>query len=217
MRFVRLPRFTGAALLGFGLCALPNAAMATPILSTSTNSDGSKYAITYSLESISATEQIFDITLWADTSGNNIPGGPHLLDAVAVGINLAGGSVDVALDGSPTGDWVGEAGGLSNGGCTGNGAFICAHAGTQVPTLSAILYTWTWDVHVPLNFVFPTTGGVKVSYSDVNGHNVSDDFTFQSCADCTVTTLAAVPEPATLALLGTGLSLAGARLRRRKA
>jgi hypothetical protein len=196
-----------------GCLVTASAASATPVLVTSPNSDGSKYAITYSLESSNATTAVYDITLWADTSGNTL--GNQTLDSVAVGINLGSGTVDSVLDASPTGDWTGMPGGLGNAGCNGTGAFVCAKAGTFLPTPSITLYSWTWDINVPVDFVFSPTGDVKVSYNTINGHNVSDQFAWQAGSPPEVQQLAHAAEPASLLLLSSGLIGAAAFLRRK--
>src|SRR6478735_2982774 len=82
----RMLRNSLTALLFTGCVVAASVANATPVLVTSANSDGSKYAITYFLESSNATTAVYDITLWADTSGNTL--GNQTLDSVAVGINL---------------------------------------------------------------------------------------------------------------------------------
>ncbi len=83
-------------------------------------------------------------------------------------------------------NWTPMSGGLSNGGCNGNGAFICAKAtaGSEAlapnATTATTPYEWTWEISVldstsgGAASVFAGAHGVKISYSDVNGHLVSE-------------------------------------------
>jgi hypothetical protein len=206
--------FSGFSLLAIALLSLPSAR--ADILATCPDCDGDRFAITYHLESDNGTLSIYNVTLLADTSGNNLGAGHHI-DAVAIGLNKV--TVESAMDFAPNGaaNWTAQGGGLSAGGCNGHGAFICASANSSAfaalaPNASTATtpYEWTWDVDVldstpgGAASVF-STGGVKIHYSDLQGHLVSDDFTFtdapppsdQGPAPTTV------PETSSVLLLGT--------------
>jgi hypothetical protein len=155
---------------------------------------------------------LFDVTLLADTSGNNL--GSSAYDAVAIGINLQGGSLLSAMEVAPNGaaNWTAQGGGLNAGGCNGTGAFICASANSSAfaattPNASTATtpYEWSFEVSIPDNIaggaasVFSSPGGVKVHYTTIQGHLVSDDFSWvqqSSPGDNS-------PEPASIILLGT--------------
>jgi hypothetical protein len=218
-----LKGFCGIPFLALVLFCLPNSARGD-ILTTCSACDGDRFAITYFLESDDGTTSVYDVTLLADTSGNNI-GGTHHIDAVAIALN--GVTVESALDAAPNGaaNWTGKGGGLSNGGnggCNGSGAFICASAlsgfEAVAPNASTATtpYQWTWDVDIADSTpggaasVFSSAAGVKIHYDDVNGHLVSSDFTFIDPLPPS-----AVPEPASILLLGTTLYLS-LRLSRKK-
>jgi hypothetical protein len=185
--------------------AIPNSARAITLTSCP-DCDGDLFAITYQLESDNGTTSVYDVTLFADTSGNNLGGG-HI-DAVALGLNNV--AVEAVMDAAPNGagNWTGMGGGLNAGGCDGNGAFICAKANSSTfaalapnPSTATTPYQWTWDVDVLDNIqggaasVFANGSGVKIHYNDIMGHLVSDDFSYTSTA---------VPEPGLASLLGFG-------------
>jgi hypothetical protein len=201
-------RTVAFGIFSLALFCLPQSARAT-VLTSCPDCDGDLFAITFSLESDNGITSVFDVTLLADTSGNNLGGG-HI-DAVALSLN--GVTVQAAMDAAPGGasGWTGVGGGLNAGGCNGSGAFICAKANSSLfaafaPNASTATtpYAWTWDVEVADNTqggaasVFASGADVKVHYNDIQGHLVSDTFTFNRRAPT-------VPEPKSSALLGTGL------------
>jgi hypothetical protein len=113
-------------------------------------------------------------------------------------------------------NWTPQSGGLSNGGCNGSGAFICAMANNLAaqalaPNASTATtpYEWTWEISVldstagGAASVFAGAHGVKISYSDINGHLVSSDFSFSNAPPPHESTT--VPEPITSGLVGMGL------------
>jgi hypothetical protein len=201
------------------LFCLPQSARATT-LTTCPDCDGDLFAITFQLDSDNGTTSVFDVSLLADTSGNNLGAGHHI-DAVAIGINLPVGAVLATLmEFAPNGaaNWTAQGGGLSAGGCDGNGAFICAMANANsfaaiTPNASTHTtpYEWTFHLSIPDSTpggpasVFTSAGGdVKVHYSDLQGHLVSDSFTFTN-APPPHENAPPVPEPISSALIGTGL------------
>jgi hypothetical protein len=199
--------------LGFAF-AVANSAYGTT-LTTCPDCDGDKFAITYSFESDNGTTSIYDVTLFADTSGNNLGGG-HI-DAVALGFGSNMITVLAAMDAAPIapGGWTGQGGGLNAGGCNGSGAFICASANSSLyfalaPNASTATtpYEWTWDVLIPDSFpggaaaAFASGADVKIHYSDIQGHLVSDNFSFTRVPPPPRLTL---PEPTTLFLFAGGL------------
>jgi hypothetical protein len=164
-----------------------------------------------------------------NASGNNLGTTLHPvhIDAVAVGLNHV--TLQTVLDFAPGGaaNWTGVAGGLSAGGCDGKGAFICAKTTTAyalAPNASTAItpYEWTWDVEVADNTkggaasIFAGGHGIKIHYTDVKGHLVSQDFTF-TVAPPPHEKLPPVPEPVSATLVGTGILSLGCFLLRRRA
>jgi hypothetical protein len=219
--FLRI-RGWGAAFMALGtvlLLALSNAASAGPVLTTCADCDGDKFAITFFLDSDNGTNSVYDVSLFADTSGNNL--GTHFIFAVALGFGSNMISVDAAMDAAPNGagNWTAQPGGLSSnpssaGGCDGSGAFICSQSNGVAfdalapdPNSATTPYEWTWDVTVPDNFpggaaaAFASGADVKISYQDFKGHHVSDTFLFTQGQPPSEE----APEPATLLLFATAL------------
>jgi len=207
--------------LGTGLfLALPHVASAGPILTSCPDCDGDKFAITYFLDSDNGTNSVYDVTLLADTSGNNL--GTHDIFAVALGFGSNMISVDPAMDAAPNGagNWTAQPGGLSSSsnssnGCDGSGAFICSQSNGLAfdalapdPNSATTPYEWTWDVTVPDNFpggaaaAFASGADLKISYDQgFKGHHISDNLSFTQGQPPSEET----PEPATLLLFATGL------------
>jgi hypothetical protein len=206
-------RTVAFAIFSLALFCLPQSARAT-VLTSCPDCDGDLFAITFSLESDNGITSVFDVSLLADTSGNNLGLGPAHINAVAIGLN--GITVQAIMDAAPNGaaNWTGQGGGLSSsgaGGCDGHGAFICAQAASGFGALApnaataSTPYVWTWDVEVADSTqggaasVFASGADVKVNYSEFKGHHVSDTFTFGT------TPRVPTPEPMTSALIGAGL------------
>ena len=163
------------------------------------------------------------------------PAGADAMDYVYInaismkfeGLTFENGTPSVTL-GPDGGPWTVLAGGLDNGGCSGNGGgFFCANSSGVGAGHSGAGDSDTWvfllDLTAPLG---PTqTVHFKGHFVDANGNKIgdliSDNFTATPPGDvdpnCTSVTCSptAVPEPASLLLMGAGLSLVAARLRKR--
>jgi hypothetical protein len=133
------------------------------------------------------------------------------------------------ISGPDGGPWTVIAGGLDASGCTGTGGgFFCANSAGDGAAHSGAGDTDTWvfllDLTAPLGAT--QTVHFKGHFVDANGNKVgdliSDNFTATPPGEvdpnCTTAcTPTAVPEPASLLLMGAGLSLVAARLRRKSA
>lgn len=134
-------------------------------------------------------------------------------------------SVTSGPDGGP---WAVVAGGLNAGGCNGSGAgFFCANSAGVGAGHSGAGDSDTWVFLLDLSSALGDTQAVhfKGHFVGANGNKVgeliSDDFWATpgggndlQCGGGPCTP-AAVPEPASLVLLGAGLSLVAVRLRKR--
>jgi hypothetical protein len=131
-----------------------------------------------------------------------------------------------AISGPDGGAWTVQPGGLNASGCNGAGAtFFCVNSAGVGAGHSGPGDTDTWVIRLDLDAALGDTQLVhfKGHFVDANGNKVgdliSDNFTatppgFTPLCDGNCTPQA-VPEPASLLLLGAGLSLVAVRLRKR--
>ncbi len=170
-------------------------------------------AATYSFN-VTGTQATLTITIASNatlTSGSN---GNDQLTGVDLGFtpqnNISFLSSTVQVSGTASTNWTGSLGSLNNSNCGNNGgAFVCA-TGTPITLVQGGTYTFTWN--------YTTTDDSKVasSPSDVHiGANYGPANGLIVSVNGVGTPVSQVPEPSSMALMGTGLlSLAGV-LRRR--
>ena len=203
----------GVVLAGPLTTAVPSAVAGT------ITSDGAIYSLTYTVGATAGGNTTYDITLTDNTSGlTGLKGtAPFHIVAVAIQVWTGGRSrvVSAALGSAPGGvsDWTLHKGGTDGGGCDGTGNFYCAGANSlgtfnQVPT--STLLTWVFDIKIPTGDL--ATGTDK---SDIKAVYDGSTGTFAGVQLSESITLTQVPEPASMALLGTALLGAYGLLRRK--
>jgi hypothetical protein len=171
---------------------------------------GSSYTLSYTN---TANPNVFDVTLVINATGFT-NSNTDLLNAVS--LKLSSSSPTASLLSAPTGFSTTVSGGLSAGGCNGAGSgFFCSESsglGVEVGHAGDI-YTFVWAV---------TTGSPASLFTGIDDASVKALYVTSAgrqngitSEEITLSHVTAVPEPASFALLGSGLlAVAGAVKRR---
>ena len=131
---------------------------------------------------------------------------------------------------STGGTWTLKDGGLNaNAGCNGNGNFMCVGTNGTGPgvnhglPLNVMMWTFTVDFADNVANLLEAGGHLKIRALDANGRKVetliSEDLPWDLLEECDLCEQQQfdAPEPASMALMGTGLTAIAIRLRRRRA
>jgi hypothetical protein len=198
----------GLALIGGAVPAGATPIGPPPLTCANNSCQGAIYELTYSGSPISSTSttQTFEITLTINPTGYN--GGGALINAVAPKVSSAENSVSLVGAPGVLAHWSTMNGGVNAGGCSMAGAgFVCSEdeippsttPSGDAPVPLATTYTWVWDITMPTGDLTPSSGTIKVEYTNSSGTKVG-------ALVSEPITLEVVPEPSTLLLVGVGLA-----------
>ena len=227
-----MTRFFRMVLLFAGVL-LPTTAQAAAIYVIDHNTTFSQ---TFELLNDATNSYRFIITATFDPSGpiatpNGAPSGFQTIDAVAFQINDTP-DFTISLFSAPStgGTWTLKDGGLNaNAGCNGNGNFMCVGTNGTGPgvnhglPLNVMMWTFTVDFADNVANLLEAGGHLKIRALDANGRKVetliSEDLPWDLLEECDLCEQQQfdAPEPASMALMGTGLTAIAIRLRRRRA